>query len=503
MVGTPKSPATVETQPHFKYNHPLDYLFYAKNVTIVGATPKPNFGVGMFMSAFRHSHYASNGSPIYLVNPKYADLKEIKGFPIYASISDIPDELDYVICAIKAKFVPDLIRECVTKKAKYICVFTSGFGELLSKEGRRVEQEVRDIIKGSETRVIGPNCLGALCTKAGITFNPTFDKNPGNIAFASQSGGIATTLIEVQKQYSLYYSKGLSFGNQIDLNCLEMLEYYGQDPDTDVIGLYLESTGTADGNTFFRAMRKATKQKPVVVWKGGQTELGARAAASHTGAMAGSFNIWKAFTSQAGGTFVTTSREFWSTLHLLSRICPNRLPQGNKMGIIVAGGGASVEMTDTFSNLGFQIPEFSSEIQTQIQEVFPDVNTSVRNPVDTGATGFIIDTVIKSLKVMDKSNLDILVFYSPMNWLTQIERQGVPEHTMSVARSLGRLNRKLLKVFVIICPILEMTEFNAKKSIEFKQILWEHNIAHFESIMEAGVALKHACRYSNYLRNQF
>jgi acetyl-CoA synthetase (ADP-forming)/acetyltransferase len=486
----------------FEYNHPLDYLFYARNVTIVGATPKPNFGVGMFMSAFRHSHYAANGSPIYLVNPKYADLKEIKGFPIYASISDIPDELDYVICAIKAKFVPDLIRECVAKKAKYICVFTSGFGELLSTEGRHAEQEIRDIIKRSETRVIGPNCLGALCTKAGVTFNPTFDKNPGNIAFASQSGGIATTLVEIQKQYSLYYSKGLSFGNQIDLNCLEMLEYYGQDPDSDVIGMYLESTGTADGNTFFKAMRNITKKKPVVIWKGGQTDIGARAAASHTGAMAGSFKIWKTFVTQAGGTFVTTSREFWSTLQLLSRIVPNqRLPQGNKMGIIVAGGGASVEMTDTFSNLGFDIPEFSSEIQTEIQEVFPDVNTSVRNPVDTGATGFLIDTILKSLKIMDKTNLDILIFYSPMNWLTQIERQGVPGQTLSVARSLGRLNTKLTKVFTIICPIFEMSEFNAKKSIEFKQILWEHNIAHFETILEAGNALKHAIHYSQYLQN--
>jgi len=483
---------------NFEYHHPLDYLFYARNVTIVGATPKPNFGVGMYISAFRHSFYAN---PIYLVNPKYANLKEIKGFPIYASILDIPDELDYVICAIRAKFVPDLIRECVAKKAKYICIFTSGFGELLSVEGRQAEQEIQAIIKESETRVIGPNCLGALCPKSGVTFNPTFEKILGNIAFASQSGGIATTLIEIQKQYSLYYSKGLSFGNQIDLNCLEMLQYYSQDPDTDVIGMYLESTGTANGNTFFKEMRATTKKKPVVIWKGGQNELGARAAASHTGAIAGSFKIWKASIIQAGGIFVTTSHEFWSTLHLLSRIYPNRLPQGNRMGIIVAGGGASVEMTDSFSNLGFEIPEFSSDLQSQIQEIFPDINTSVRNPVDTGAIGFITDTIIKSVKIMDKSDLDILVFYSPMNWLTQIERQGVPDNTNSVARSLGRLNKKLSKVFVIICPIFEMSEFNAKKSLDFKQILWKNNIPHFETIMEAGIALKHAIHYSQYLQN--
>jgi hypothetical protein len=122
--------------------------------------------------------------------------------------------------------------------------------------------------------------------------------------------------------------------------------------------------------------------------------------------------------------------------------------------------------------------------------------------VDTGATGFITDTILKSLKIMDKTDLDILIFYSPMNWLTQVERQGVPDNTVSVAKSLGRLNKKLSKVFAIICPIFEMSDFNALKSIEFKQILWKYNIPHFETIMEAGIALRHAAQYAQYLEKQ-
>ncbi|TFG04780.1 MAG: hypothetical protein EU536_03810 [Promethearchaeota archaeon] len=490
-----KSPPVNKSGSHLDYKHPLDFLFYARNITIVGATPKPNFGVGMFISAFRHSSYTN---PIYLVNPKYAGkIEEIKGFPLYAYVSDIPEkELDYLICSIKAQFVPDLIQECVENKVKYVCVFSSGFGELLSTEGQKTQRRVQEIIEGAQTRIIGPNCLGALCPKTGVTFNPVYSKVSGNIAFVSQSGGIATTLIEIQEQYSLYYSKGLSFGNQIDLNCLEMLQYYGQDPDTDVIGMYLESLGTADGNAFFKQMREVAKRKPVVIWKGGQTKVGARAAASHTGAMAGSLNIWKNAVLQAGGTFVMNSQEFWNTLHLFSRLIPNhRLPRGKKVGLIVAGGGASVEMTDTFSSLGFEIPEFSADLQEKIQEIFPTVNTSVRNPIDTGATGFIIDTVIKSLKLMDKADLDILVFFSPMNWLTQMERQGIPGHTMSVARSLGRLNEKLVKPFIIICPILEMSEFNAAKSLEFKKTLWKKQVPHFETIRDAATALIQAYHY--------
>jgi acetyl-CoA synthetase (ADP-forming)/acetyltransferase len=492
-----KSPASDRLQAQLEYRHPLDYLFYARNITIVGATPKPNFGVGMYISAFRHSNYAN---PIYLVNPKYAGkLKEIKGFPLYASISEIPEEeLDYVICSIRAKYVPGLIKECVENNVKYVCIFSSGFGELLKEDAQGMEVEIRDIIRGSVTRVIGPNCLGALCPKTGVTFNPTFQKVPGNIAFASQSGGIATTLVEVQEKLSLYYSKGLSFGNQIDLNCLEMLEYYGRDPDTDVIGMYLEAVGrTADGNEFFNQMREVTRQKPVVIWKGGQTDAGARAAASHTGAMAGSFNIWETAVNQAGGTFVTNGQEFWNALHLFSRIIPNnRLPKGRKVGLIVAGGGASVEMTDTFSRMGFEIPEFPPEIQSKLQRNFPSVNTSVRNPVDTGASGFIIDTVIRALKIMDKAGSDILVFYSPMNWLSQLERQGAPGYTLGVARSMGRLNKHLSSTFLIICPILEMSEFNAAVSLKFKKALWKKHVPHFESITDAAMALNHALNFS-------
>ncbi|MHA1265030.1 MAG: CoA-binding protein [Candidatus Helarchaeota archaeon] len=478
------------------YRHPFDYLFYARNITIVGATPKPNFGVGMFISAFRHSFYSN---PIYLVNPKYAGkLQEIKGYPLFASISEIPEtELDYVICSIKARFVPDLVRECVEKKVKFICIFSSGFGELRSQEAKQKEDEIRALIKGTNTRVIGPNCLGVMCPKTGITFNPHFKKVNGNIAFASQSGGIATTLIEIQAQQSLYYSKGISFGNQIDLNCVEMLEYYSQDPDTAVIGMYLESIGpTADGNTFFKLMREVTKTKPVVIWKGGQTKAGYRAAASHTGAMAGSFKIWQTAVMQAGGTFVTRSTEFWDTIHLFSRIIPTqRLPKGRRIGLIVAGGGASVEMADTFSSFGFEIPEFPLTTQESLQTLFPAVNTSVRNPVDTGATGLIIDPVIKAIKLMDKAGCDILVFYSPMNWLSQIERQGAPGHTLSVARSLGRLNKKLAATFIIICPILQLTEFNAKISLPFKEILWKRGVPHFETIARAAIALNHAVKY--------
>ncbi|MHA1276170.1 MAG: CoA-binding protein [Candidatus Helarchaeota archaeon] len=453
-------------------------------------------GVGMFISAFRHSTYSGQ---IYLINPKYAGkLKEIKGYPLYASVSDVPEkELDYVICSIKAKYVADLIKECLTKNVKFVTIFSSGFSELLRDDSRKMEQELQELIKGTQTRLIGPNCLGALCPKSGITFNPVASSIEGNIAFVSQSGGVATTLCEIQRKRSLYYSKGLSFGNQIDLSCLDLLRYYGQDSDTDVIGMYLEDLGQADGGEFIQEIRKITKQKPVVIWKGGQTAAGARATASHTGAMAGSLKLWKVAISQAGGRLVLTSQEFWDLLHLFSCIIPNnRLPRGKRVAIIVPGGGASVEITDTFSRFGFDVPILQPEIQDKLKEIFPPVNTGFRNPVDTGAVGFIIDTVIKSIRYIDKDpNIDSIIYFTPINWLTQLERQGVEGHTLSVARSLGRMNKKLTKLFLIICPIFEMTEFNAKMSIKFKEAITKKYIPHFETIEGAVRALNGAYHY--------
>ena len=478
--------------------HPLDPLFFPKNISIVGASKNPNFGSGFFISALSHSGYSKE--KIYLINPKYAGT-QIRGMDVYATVNDIKDELDLVISAIKAKYVPDLLRDCVKLKVKFVLVFTSGFSEMLDKDSIKLEKELLDIIKGSSTRIVGPNCLGPLCPESKVTYNPKALMENGNIGFCSQSGGHAVTLVGIQDTRLLYFSRGLSFGNQIDINCLDVLEYYAQDPDVEVIGMYLESTGSASGKDFFTQLKTVTKSKPVVIWKGGQTESGSRAAASHTGAISSSLKMWSTAVDQARGIFVLTSTEFWDVLHLLSGLIPNnRMPKGEKVALLVPGGGNSVEMTDTFSSLGFEVPELSKESQNQIAELFPGVNTSFKNPIDTGASGIFPDLAMKTIKILDEDpSIDIIVNYLPINWLSDVERQGLKKFCKSTARSYGRLNGKLTKTFLFINPILALTEFDAVVAKDFRTELFKKHVPYFNTIKDTAIALRHLREYQKKL----
>ncbi|MHA1145371.1 MAG: CoA-binding protein [Candidatus Helarchaeota archaeon] len=477
--------------------HPFNRLFSPRNITIVGASKNPNFGSGFFISALTKSQYPPE--QIYLINPKHAGTK-IKDLPIHASLEDLPDDLDLVISAIRAKYVPDLLRTCVKKRVKFVLVFTSGFSETLSDKGRTLEKELLDIIKGTSTRIIGPNCLGPLDPEARVSYNPKALMKVGNISFASQSGGHASTLVQIQENRMLYYRRGLSFGNQIDINCLEILNYYAQDPLTKVIGFYLESLGKAHGRDFIIRLREVTKKKPVIIWKGGQTRQGMRATQSHTGALAGSLQVWQSAIQQAGGIFVRTSSEFWDCLHLFSHVDRTRFPKGNRIGILVPGGGNSVEMADTFSNYGIDIPVLTEKSQAEIGEIFPDVNTSFRNPIDTGASGVLAELLFRTMKILDADpNIDMIGLYLPVSWISQLERMGVKNFVSSVARSFGRINKKISKFFFMINPVLEISEFDTRVGQEFKKVLHKKNLPFFDTTMNAAIACRHLVDYQDYL----
>ncbi|NHI92907.1 MAG: hypothetical protein EAX96_10435 [Candidatus Lokiarchaeota archaeon] len=479
---------------------PLNPLFFPKNVTIIGASKSPNFGSGFFISALRRSGYPKE--KIYLVNPKYAGT-QIRGFDVYDSIISINDQLDLVISAIRSNHVPDLLRDCVKLKVKFVLIFTSGFSELLDEDSIKLEKELLEIIKGSDTRIVGPNCLGPLCPESKITYNPKASMQIGNIGFCSQSGGHASTLVGIQNARALYFSRGLSFGNQIDVNCLDVLKYYAEVSNVDVIGMYLESTGSALGKDFFSEMKKVTKKKPVVIWKGGQTKVGLRAAASHTGAISSNFEIWKSAITQAGGIFVTNSTEFWDMLHLFSCIVPSKkFLQGNRVALLVPGGGNSVEMTDTFSNpkMGFEVPELSKQTQEELAKLFPGVNTSFKNPIDTGASGVLVDLTLKAIKALDiDENIDIIVNYLPINWVSELERQGAKNYCNTIARSFGRLNRNLTKTLIFINPLLELSEFDAKVTVPFRTILQKKHVPFFYNIQDTAITLRHLLNYQEYL----
>ncbi|MHA1830660.1 MAG: CoA-binding protein, partial [Candidatus Helarchaeota archaeon] len=399
----------------------LNSLFFPRSIAIIGAKKGLNFGSAFFIHGLKVLGYEGE---IYYVNP-YHEGETIYDRRIIKSLDEVKEPIDLVYSCIKAEFVLELVRQCVERGDKFLVVFTSGFSELLTEDAIKLEREILNIARNSSTRIIGPNCLGPYCPKSKIGWDTGYPppSKIGNVAFASQSGGHASNLLRASSGRGFYFSKGISFGNQIDVNCLDVLEYYEEDPDTDVIAFYLESTGSANGNKFFKKLSETTLKKPVIIWKGGQTETGNKATASHTGAISGSLTIWKNMIKQAGAIFTEDSEQFWDMIHLMAIFIPNKtLRPLTNLGVLCPGGGNSVEITDTITRNGLQVPFLSQETQNKLNDLLPSVNTSVKNPVDLGAVGLMDNIFLSTIKWLSEDpNVDVIINFQPIDWLSNME----------------------------------------------------------------------------------
>ncbi|MFX1450494.1 MAG: CoA-binding protein [Promethearchaeota archaeon] len=460
-------------------SHYLHDYFFPKSIAIIGASQRLNFGSTFFLSSLRHGYEGK----VYPVNPKYDTVHNMKCYP---NLTSIGEQMDMVISCIPAKFVPDLVKECVKTNAKFITVFTSGFAEV---GNYKLQNELLENIKGSNTRIVGPNCLGAHCTKSRITFNGDASFKEGNVSFCSQSGGHASAFLEIGPTRKVYYSKGVSFGNQSDLNCVDFLDYYSQDEDTQVIGMYLESFGSGNAQLFLQKLKEITKNKCVVIWKGGQTKAGQKAAASHTGAIAASIKLWEAALKQHGAILVKNKTEFMDCLHLASVL--DIKPKGAKIGIVFIGGGGSVEITDVFSTYGFEVPELLPETQEKLDKILPDVNTSLKNPVDLGATGILVDVYMKVLRIVaNDPNIDIVITQYAMDRLLRVEQEmRVPNFAVSFARSFGRLKKNLNIPLIFLATIFRDSDIVTRTVLRFTETLHDLNIPSFPTIERAANSL--------------
>ena len=235
----------------------LDSLFYPTSVAIVGASPgKPG---QLFLDSVMASDFGGN---VYPINPRG---EEVSGLTAYANVKDVPGTIDYVVCCIPAAAVPQLIRDCAAKGTKAVAIFTAGFSESETEEGKRLEMEISRLAHASGVRIIGPNCLGVYSPKVGLSFTSDFPKESGRVAFVCQSGGNSTYAIRAAAYRGVRFSKAISYGNACDINECELLEYFAQDAETEVVAVYIE--GVKDGRRFCRSLRELSQVKPVVVLK--------------------------------------------------------------------------------------------------------------------------------------------------------------------------------------------------------------------------------------------
>ena len=310
----------------------LKSLFYPENIAFIGASETSAFGAMLYLPDFKDSKWANN---FYPINPNH---NEILGWKCYPSVLNVPFPIDTAYISLKTNIIPKVLQECVEKEIKWVIIFASGFSETRSNRGRELEEELLQIIKGSQTRIIGPNCLGPYNGTTGMAFSFASSPKSGEISFMSQSGGHLSRLLDIGVKRDLRFRYGISFGNQIDVNCVDFLRFFRKDPETKLIAAYLESFGSSKGSKFFEELKKTAGIKPVIIWKGGHTQVGARAAFSHTGALASDFGMWKAMAKQTGAILVHNNEEFWNVINTFELVQQENFPRGRNISIITPGG---------------------------------------------------------------------------------------------------------------------------------------------------------------------
>lgn len=373
-------------RPRPEPKHPLDYLFYPRSVAVVGNLSRPgSAGRLYYLGPLLELGYQGR---VYAVDTKG---QEVAGARTYRSVKEIPGPVDLVIGCLPAKRTPDLVAECRDAGVKVVQIFSAGFAEMGEPEGKELQRQLKDVIRSDRPRVVGPNCMGVYCPESRISFCADYPRDPGPIGLICQSGGIAGCIVRAATDRGLRFSKVVSFGNAVDVDECDLLEYLAHDPETRIIAAYLE--GTRNGTRFMDALRTAASAKPVVILKGGVTNGGSRATASHTGALAGSDAVWDGIFRQTGAIRIHSIEEMVDVLVALWRMKP---PRGTNTCLAGSGGGPSVLSTDECEREGLRMVPMPEEVRKRVAGIllatgFPLAGNMVGNPIDaTGLGGPVV-----------------------------------------------------------------------------------------------------------------
>lgn len=351
------------------FRHSLDPIFKPRSVAVLGASATP----GSVGSILMHNLLANPfGGVVYPVNPKR---HAVHGVLCYPDLAAVPEVVDLAVIATPAAGVPDLIQQCVARGVPAGIIISAGFSEL-GDSGRALERQVKEIARG-KMRLIGPNCLGVIHPPSNLNASFAADMaRPGKVALLSQSGAICTSILDWAKQSHVGFSTFVSVGAMLDVDFADLIDYFADDPNTRSIILYMESIG--DVRKFLSAARSAARAKHVIVVKSGRHEAGARAAASHTGALAGADAVFDAGFRRAGVLRVTTIPDLFNMSEILAMQPP---PRGPALALVTNAGGPGVMATDELMTRGGQLAKLSGETLATLNAALPPF-WSHANPID-------------------------------------------------------------------------------------------------------------------------
>jgi acetyltransferase len=348
----------------------LDAMFNPNSVAVVGATARPGTVGQTVLESLLRGRFQGK---VYAVNPKH---EEVLGLKAYKSIRDIPQSVDLAVVVTPAATVPQLIAECVESSAKSAVVISAGFKER-GAEGAALEHQIQEQLRRGSMRLLGPNCLGLMNPTIGL--NATFAKDApkvGNVAFLSQSGALLTAILDWSQREEVGFSAIVSTGSMLDVSWGDLIYYFGDDPHTKSILLYMESVG--DARSFLSAAREVALTKPIIVIKAGRSEAASRAAASHTGTLTGSDEVLEAAFRRSGVLRVHSIADLFYMAEVLGR---QPRPKGPRLTILTNAGGPGVLATDSLVANGGELAPLSPESISRLNEFLP-AHWSHNNPID-------------------------------------------------------------------------------------------------------------------------
>jgi acetyltransferase len=406
----------------------LGGFFNPKSVAVIGASDKKGKVGNDIITALIDS-FSGTIYPVNLTDKKVGGLKS------YPSLLKIPNPVDLAVIVIPAQFVLPTIEECGKMGCKNIVIISAGFREL-GDEGMKLEEKIYQVAKKYKIRILGPNCLGYISTQVpiNVSFAPSMPSK-GDVAFFSQSGALGAAVLDMAEAQSFGIGHFVSLGNKLDINEVDLLNYFNQDKKTKVILSYLEDI--RDGRKFMDVASIVTKRKPIIMLKSGKTEKGQKAVSSHTGSLAGSAQAYHTAFSQSGVLEANGLEDFFN---LAKGFSSQPLPGGNRVAIITNAGGPGIILTDLLPQNGLELAEITSATQKRLKPKLP-VAASVKNPIDVlGDAGE--DRYILAVKeaIRDK-NVDAIIISLTPQKATNVGK---------IAEEIGKLAKKTKKT-IIFC----------------------------------------------------
>jgi len=457
----------------------LRRAFNAKAVAVIG-----DKRVGGYMWLRAMKRYSGHLYSVQ-IDPNEIPGIEAMGITNFKSLAEVPETIDYAVSAVPRQVAPRILKDCVANKVRGIGFFTSGFSETTEELGINLENELREIATASDIALVGPNCMGLYNAGTGMCNFPDLNAGQsGDVCFISQSGTHSINFCSQAPLRGIRVNKAASIGNVLMLEAADFIDVMSDDPATRVLGMYVE--GVRDGRRFFESLRRAASRHPVVVWKGGMTEAGARATFSHTGSLATPAAMWSSMVRQSGAVSVSGLDAMLDAVELLAR---GRRVNGKRMGLVAMTGGQSVVITDTFASAGLEIPALSQGSYDELQSFFNTIGGSYRNPLDAGGTigvGVATSNLSRVLKILDRDPvidaivLEIGTGFRAQRWTSH------EEELVNLLDKVAEFNNASVKPFVVILHPAHAEVAVARA----KQLAREHGLVVFESFERAAAAIR-------------